>query len=782
MPDYRQHYEVSASVGQFTDAMNKAANGAEGFEESLEDLNSLGVNTTQQFQDQFDKIERLTGAFKDDDLATQGLILRKEELIQKVRSLDEATRNQARSTKLSQFALLNTGFLIQDLSTLSQGWAFALRSVANNLDITTRTLLQLVQQEGGFRAAFKRLARDMLSPGGIVAALNLVTTAAIIAFSVFDKEKKKVDEFKKSVDEASNSLLEFQEAAGLERQVDLVRLQQGLDIAKERIDQEKRIAEQGERRQSQAERLLALESRLRKVGQDAEADAIKAQRALLAGGEDAALLDEERVKQASELAETLEAQVEVIQKIVDQEKIRLQVAEALDAAGLTGITRLIGELRVLERANRDLQEQLEAREKGGASILALQRQIKRERQEEVRVTDAESDLVERIRNLWREIGIARRDAALQFRNDLLDMRVEITLQRDLLQRISGIDGERIIKARLLLDILERQVQAQEELNRARFAPSRLDPAGRDTSNRVVGVSGEDEFDPLRQQTFLERIGADTDRRMSGGFANEQRAHFLGILSNPRMLADETIAEFDRIQESSISAGDQLALVWNAWTSDAYFALQDLTEKTLSDIDMAVQSTAGQLANAFETNFRTSQQKANEAFREGNLARGRELEQEARRQLQVYKTFAIAEALANTFTGATRAIRDTPGGPIVKIAAAAAVTAAGIANVRRIRAIQPGSSGGGGSSRPAVYGRGTAGRLGDNGVGFFVRPRADIGPNIPFDRGSGPAPAIPIELTVVPGVMPTGEIVFSVEQGLKQRSRRGGSAELRVGGF
>lgn len=70
-----------------------------------------------------------------------------------------------------------------------------------------------------------------------------------------------------------------------------------------------------------------------------------------------------------------------------------------------------------------------------------------------------------------------------------------------------------------------------------------------------------------------------------------------------------------------------------------------------------------------------------------------------------KFAAIAQALINTYLGATAAFAQTPGGIIIKSIAAGAATAIGLANVAKIRRTQKGSSGsgGGGISMPSVSG-------------------------------------------------------------------------------
>jgi len=82
---------------------------------------------------------------------------------------------------------------------------------------------------------------------------------------------------------------------------------------------------------------------------------------------------------------------------------------------------------------------------------------------------------------------------------------------------------------------------------------------------------------------------------------------------------------------------------------------------------------------------------------------------------VAKFAAIAQALINTFLGATAAFAQTPGGIIIKSIAAGAATAIGLANVAKIRRVQKGSTGGGGLT-PVSTGRQYTGGRYSGGAG------------------------------------------------------------------
>ncbi len=71
------------------------------------------------------------------------------------------------------------------------------------------------------------------------------------------------------------------------------------------------------------------------------------------------------------------------------------------------------------------------------------------------------------------------------------------------------------------------------------------------------------------------------------------------------------------------------------------------------------------------------------------------EKGARKQFAINKALSLAQALQNTYLGATAAFAQTPGGIGIKIAAASIATAAGLANVLRIARSKFESSGSGG---------------------------------------------------------------------------------------
>jgi len=79
------------------------------------------------------------------------------------------------------------------------------------------------------------------------------------------------------------------------------------------------------------------------------------------------------------------------------------------------------------------------------------------------------------------------------------------------------------------------------------------------------------------------------------------------------------------------------------------------------------------------------------------------EKQAKKQFQINKVLQIAQALINTYQGATAAYAQTPGGPVARAIAAGIAVVSGLAQVNKIRNTQFGGSsgGGGGSSSPSI---------------------------------------------------------------------------------
>jgi hypothetical protein len=115
------------------------------------------------------------------------------------------------------------------------------------------------------------------------------------------------------------------------------------------------------------------------------------------------------------------------------------------------------------------------------------------------------------------------------------------------------------------------------------------------------------------------------------------------------------------------------------------------------------------------------------------------EKSARRQFNINKALSLAQALQNTFLGATAAFASQPGGIGLRIAAASIATAAGLANVVRIAKTKfepSGGSGGdtGGGGTPSI------GNGGGGAVDTASNPQfSALNPSFLGQQGNQPPP-------------------------------------------
>lgn len=118
---------------------------------------------------------------------------------------------------------------------------------------------------------------------------------------------------------------------------------------------------------------------------------------------------------------------------------------------------------------------------------------------------------------------------------------------------------------------------------------------------------------------------------------------------------------------------------------------------LSNYPEAIQSATSTASSAFGSLAafaQASYQRAAEAAR----ASGAEMSAEGEKAFRRYQALAVAQTVVDTYASAQAAYRSMVGiplvGPGLAVAAAAAATLAGLANISAIRSAQPGGGGGG----------------------------------------------------------------------------------------
>lgn len=686
-------------------------------------LNQLGLQTQAQLQAQSALLDRLSLEYAQGSVEAKQLAIAQSELAEQLRQIDRGARSVTGSSKLTQFTLLNLGFVAQDLSQASQGLVFALRAVANNIDITLRSALEMIQVEGGLRGAFRSLAKSMKTPTGIVFALNLAVTAFLILESQMAKAKKEIEEVGKEARNAAAGILSLADADNREFEVDLDTLRASIPLAQERVDRQRELVELQER-ETQAIINAAAQS---------------LNPATIAAAQDRVEVAQEVTKELARELEALEANLEARQDIIREEETRREQAEQLRQDGIRLITaRVRLERETLEELKK-ITDELELQESGQAETINTRRELARIEGMRLQIIQAEVTESLRAANIAQEISLALRDQRVEREKSATDERIRTALLREELEFIQSAEGARLVILEEQNDQLEDQIERVRRLTAARAQFNRAEVGELDRSFAESREEGGD-LDPFRKKTLLERLGIRKDPRGESG----DLRRLVGF-DNLRTIAPE-------LQDLFRSAKDIQKEALNEMSAGMR-AFRFLTVTDFEAIGAVASTTFGGFADLARAAFEAS---------------GRESE----RSLRQYKRLAIAEALINTFTAATAALRDVPFP--YNIAAAAGVVASGLAQVRKIRSIEAGSgaSGSSGGFTPPAFTSAQAVPSGTIVTPITPLPQSAI-------AGAGGAPVVDVNLNLTPVVLPSGDIVFAVEKGLENRAELGQPAAITV---
>lgn len=818
----RRRHELARAIGVETSA-RRGNNKSKEEELTLEQqLNAVGVRTTAQIEAQINQLARLSAAAREDKFAFQQLGLAQEELQEQLRRTNDASRGFAQSTKLSQFTLLNFGFAVQDASTFSQGFAFGLRSIANNIDGVVRSFGELRRQQGGVRNAFKQLGRDLTSPGGLLVIINLITTAAVVLFEVLDKRGKELDEIAKKSRNLTESLLELRTGLeGLQFTADIPQLEAAiaagerlLAITRERREELDRSSQRrvvvfggpsapidvrtASERRANAAALKEQEEREARIE-----ETLKNQREIL---EDARLLRE----QANLLAEqglatdaTYEKLLEDVNKrleeqqnirrallrlVEDEERAVVSLARQREIAAQAERERYRTGAEALVQAEKTLSvfEQLAKLRAGeaqtGADELArLERRVSLTEDGNKLLQDR-ALLSQRIATFAEEMRQIRERTNIDAKNAQLDERLRIVELNELLRIARSEEGERTAQIDLQVIRLERQLELVQLINRERISPRRAQ-INRDLEDADDVADEQNRTSPFRFAFELLQRQAQGFETLSLSSQSEAFALGDGLLMQvddiveslrriPYTLDESLTTAFQRTGEESVKFMDQLDQAIKAFASGNGAALVDFLKPGLDAVNAIGQQTIGGFADLARATFEAS---------------GRE----SKKALRQYKALAIAEALINTFTAATAALR---AGPIIGPVLAAGIVASGLAQVRKIRSIQAeggGSGGGGGGGATSAFAL-RPGSVGDQGatsyepVGDYLRrfnqdfvygpigaPLGGIEPSAVPNGGR-----VGLDLTITPRAMPNGDLAFAVEEAVRNNQEIGFKQQFR----
>ena len=184
-------------------------------------------------------------------------------------------------------------------------------------------------------------------------------------------------------------------------------------------------------------------------------------------------------------------------------------------------------------------------------------------------------------------------------------------------------------------------------------------------------------------------------------------------ANSELLAAEFAAQNLTEQEKEIAASDEKYAKLRALAGNDAEARKQIAELNAKEVAaIEAKYTEAQLDNQIKAIGDKLAIGANLFSGFADLASSftAQNRQQALRQFQITKAANIAQALVNTYLGATSAYAQTVGGPVIKGVAAASAVAAGLAQVNKIRQQQfeGGGGGGGGSASIPSFGGGGGG--------------------------------------------------------------------------
>ena len=203
---------------------------------------------------------------------------------------------------------------------------------------------------------------------------------------------------------------------------------------------------------------------------------------------------------------------------------------------------------------------------------------------------------------------------------------------------------------------------------------------------------------------------------------QEKERLSAQLELEEIFADQVIRQNQRIIDNELSTNDQIL---EATKQNTAIRLELLAEE--SDLELAEINSRLNLQLISQADFEQQRQLIKERFAdeslqllEKNLATELELsESVSKSKVDLAKGItasldalfeentiaskfaAIAQALINTYLGAQAAFAQTPGGIGIKVGAAIAATAIGLANVRKIRQVQTGGGSQSGSASTGI---------------------------------------------------------------------------------
>ena len=164
------------------------------FKASLQDLQSTGIQTTQDVQRQVVAWRLLRDEFEDDAVAVAQIDARLEQLNLTLNRTEQGSRQ-------AEQALFSVGFILDDSAQFAQGFDQGVRAISNNIQPLIQSLALM---EGGLTS----IKKAFFGTGGLIIAANLLTTIPLLLKDSGDQTQG-VDDLATAIGRAASGLIDI---------------------------------------------------------------------------------------------------------------------------------------------------------------------------------------------------------------------------------------------------------------------------------------------------------------------------------------------------------------------------------------------------------------------------------------------------------------------------------------------------------------------------------------------------------------------------------------------
>ena len=278
--------ELNEVAGRWTNESGDFISSAEAQERALKDLNSVGVESTQQVREQIERLESLRAIYADDAKAASELSEKQQRLrtelaeagqafAQQNRDLSrldqefsEATvamadfskrqerlQQELRATAAAQDRVSSSGVTMRssvqasasnlsfELVQASQDATHSLGAVANQIPLMAEQFSQLQSKTGSTTGALFALRSSLLGPAGIIGAITLgLPLVQQLTSSLFEAGEG-AESFSDSADKAADSVFRLREATQDPIRLGLEQARQSVELLSDDLNELREIRE-----------------------------------------------------------------------------------------------------------------------------------------------------------------------------------------------------------------------------------------------------------------------------------------------------------------------------------------------------------------------------------------------------------------------------------------------------------------------------------------------------------------------------------------------------------